>query len=404
MTETRPLPLNPDPGSATLKKRFYQRFSIDQRIEHIVFLVSFSTLGLTGLIQKFFQAGISQFLLEALGGVEQVRLIHRLAATIMMVVTIYHLVAVLYRVYVRRVSWTMFPGIEDLKNLWDDILYYFGMRNRKAYYGRYNYAEKAEYLAVVWGTVIMAITGFMMWNPIATTRILPGETIPAAKAAHGAEAILAVLAIILWHFYHVHLRHFNKSMFTGKLTHNEMEEEHPGELAQIEAGLIVEEDPGVIQKRKRIYYPVASVLVILLGFSVFRFLTLEKTAIKTIPQEETVAIFVPLTATPRPTPTQTPTPKPGGLPVASDSWEGKYQGLFSNRCGTCHGNTAVGGLSLKTYADALKGGKSGPAIVPGDPDASMVVKVQSAGGHPGQLTQDELDQVIAWIRAGALEK
>ena len=89
---------------------------------------------------------------------------------------------------------------------------------------------------MVWGTFIMIITGFMMWNPIATTNYLPGQFIPAAKVAHGGEAVLAALAIILWHFYHVHLRHFNKSMFIGKMTRHEMEEEHPAELALIEAG------------------------------------------------------------------------------------------------------------------------------------------------------------------------
>jgi len=135
-----------------------------------------------------------------------------------MVVSIYHVVAVLYRVFVLRTPLTMLPLVEDFVHLYHDILYYLGLRKRKAYYGRYNYAEKVEYLAVVWGTLIMGITGFMMWNPISTARWLPGQAIPAAKAAHGAEAILAVLAILLWHFYHVHLRHFNKSMFSGKLS------------------------------------------------------------------------------------------------------------------------------------------------------------------------------------------
>jgi hypothetical protein len=78
--------------------------------------------------------------------------------------------------------------------------------------------------------------------------------------------------------------------------------------------------------------------------------------------------------------------------------------MFRNRCSTCHGFTAVGGLSLATYADALKGGNSGPGIVPGDPDASEVVQVQSVGNHPGQLSLDELNQVINWILAGAPEK
>jgi hypothetical protein len=64
----------------------------------------------------------------------------------------------------------------------------------------------------------------------------------------------------------------------------------------------------------------------------------------------------------------------------------------------------VSGLSLSTYPDALTGGNTGPAIIPGDPDNSVLIQKQSAGNHPGQLTIDELDQVIAWIKAGAPEK
>src|SRR5512139_891328 len=107
----------------------------------------------------------------------------------------------------------------------------------------------------------MGLTGFMMWNPLSTTQILPGDFIPAAKAAHGAEAILAVLAIIIWHFYHVHLKHFNKSMFTGKLTKTEMRHEHPAELAQIEAGDTYRRPPlKVLKRRQYIFFPVAAIV------------------------------------------------------------------------------------------------------------------------------------------------
>ncbi len=90
--------------------------------------------------------------------------------------------------------------------------------------------------------------------------------------------------------------------------------------------------------------------------------------------------------------------------MGADTWDGYFSGLFRNRCSTCHGFTKVGGLSLATYQDALKGGNSGPAIVPGNPDSSVLVQKQSLGNHPGQLTIDELNQVIAWILAGAPEK
>jgi cytochrome b subunit of formate dehydrogenase len=386
------------------EKITYLRFDISQRMEHILFLLSFTILGFTGLIQKFSANPLGDSLILMLGGIERVRIIHHYSAILMMIVSGYHVLVLGYKVFVLRVRWTMLPVIEDLQHLVQDILYFIGFRKHRGYYGRYNYAEKVEYLAVVWGTVIMGLTGFMMWNPLSTTQVLPGSVIPAAKAAHGAEAILAVLAIIIWHFYHVHIKHFNKSMFNGKLTQKEMVHEHPAELAQIESGNVNNRPPlKVLRRRQQIFFPVALVFTIGFGFGIYKFTNVEVTAITTIPQGETAQVYVPITPTPRPSPTPPPTPVPGAE-VAAMTWDGYFSGLFRNRCSTCHGMTSVGGLSLSTYQDALKGGNSGPAIIPGDPDNSVLVLKQSAGNHPGQLTIDELDQVIAWINAGAPEK
>jgi mono/diheme cytochrome c family protein len=90
--------------------------------------------------------------------------------------------------------------------------------------------------------------------------------------------------------------------------------------------------------------------------------------------------------------------------VQPRSWRGQFEGLFRDRCGGCHGFTSVGGLSLAEYDSALQGGDSGPGITPGDPQASWLVTVQAQGGHPGQLTSDELARVIEWIEAGAPEQ
>jgi hypothetical protein len=247
----------------------------------------------------------------------------------------------------------------------------------------------------------MAVTGFMMWNPIATARWFPGQTIPAAKTAHGGEAILAVLAILLWHFYHVHLRHFNKSMLTGKLSREEMEEDHPAELAMIEAGQAPQPPPpSALQRRRRYFIPIATVLTGALLFAVYKFVTFEQTAITTLPPAERAPVFVP--QTPTPAPTRAPTTTPAG--VEALSWQGGIQALLRNRCDTCHGTTAVGGLSLATYEGALEGGESGPGIVPDFPSESLVVQVQEQGDHPGQLSDEELGRVIEWIEAGAPER
>jgi cytochrome b subunit of formate dehydrogenase len=398
ITET---PVNSSPPDDRVA---YTRFNISARIEHIAFLVSFTILGLTGLIQKFSSNQVADSLIYVLGGIDQVRIIHHYSAILMMIVSGYHLLVIGYKVFVLRVTWTMLPVIEDAQHLVQDILYFLGLRKHRGYYGRYNYAEKVEYLAVVWGTIIMGITGFMMWNPLSTTRLLPGEFIPAAKAAHGAEAILAVLAIIIWHFYHVHIKHLNKSMLNGRLTRTEMKHEHPAELAQIDAGQAFKRPTEKeLRNRQLFYFPAALVFTLAFGFGIIKFTTFEVTAITTVPQGETALVYVPVTPTPRPSPTPPPTLTPGAE-VGAMTWDGYYSGLFRNRCSTCHGVTKVSGLSLSTYQDALKGGNSGPAIVPGNPDQSILVQKQSAGNHPGQLTIDELNQVIAWIMAGAPEK
>jgi mono/diheme cytochrome c family protein len=159
---------------------------------------------------------------------------------------------------------------------------------------------------------------------------------------------------------------------------------------------------------------------------VYGFVSAEQTALTTVErQAPTVVVFVPWTATPAPTltptvpptetsaPTASPTTGPEVTPdstpstpaVASDlTWDNAIGGIFQAKCIACHGAGALGGLNLSTYADAMKGGASGPVIAPGDGTNSLLVIKQQTGGHPGQLTPEEIAQIIEWIDAGALEK
>jgi mono/diheme cytochrome c family protein len=171
---------------------------------------------------------------------------------------------------------------------------------------------------------------------------------------------------------------------------------------------------------------VAAVLALFMLLGVYGFVSAEQTALTTIErQAPTVVVFVPWTPTPAPTqtptapatqtalptlsPTTGPEQTPGSTPstpaVASNlTWDNSVGALFQTKCTACHGAGALGGLNLSTYADAMKGGDSGPVIVPGDGANSLLVTKQQAGGHPGQLTPEEIAQVIEWIDAGALEK
>jgi len=417
----------------TSGSKTYTRFDLLQRIQHIIFLISFSLLGLTGLPQKYPLAPISVGYFNLIGGIEVSRFIHHTSAIVMMIVSLVHVLDVMYRVLVLRTPINMIPWIDDLQHVIHDVQYYLGFKKHKAYYGRYSYAEKMEYLALIWGTVVMGLTGFMMWNPISTLRFLPGEAVPAAKAAHGGEAVLAVLAIIVWHFYHVHIKMLNKSMFTGRLTRAEMEHEHPAELAMIESGKQREPIPAdVIKKRQRVYTPIAIVIIAVFMFGFYFFVGYEATAATAPILGETADAFVRQTAvptlTPVPTLTSTPTlpptetPLPTATEVASASeeatptpeaeaansaltWDGQIGLLFADKCTTCHGSLASGGLVLSTYAEALNGGTSGPFFVAGDSANSLIITKFESGGHPyAELTSEELALIAEWINAGGLEK
>jgi cytochrome b subunit of formate dehydrogenase len=400
--------------------RTYQRFPLARRIEHLAMMLSFITLGLTGLPQKFPSATLSIAFVNVLGGIESLRAIHHSAAVVMMLGTAWHIIVFGYMAYVRRTRLSMLPSLQDVKDGWQALLYNIGLAKSAPQMGRYTFEEKMEYWAFVWGAIIMGLTGFMMWNPLMTARFLPGEAIPAAKAAHGGEALLAVLAIIIWHMYGVHIKRFNKSMWTGRMSEEEMLHEHPLELADIKAGMAERPiDPVTLRKRQRIYLPVSGLLTLFMLGGIYGFVNAEQTALTTTERQvPTVEVFVP--QTPTPAPTQTPTLPPTETPLATQTlpstdsaqatpasallWEASIGPLLQAKCGTCHGAGALGGLNLTTYADALKGGISGPAVLPGDSANSLLVTKQEAGGHPGQLTPEEIAQVIEWIEAGALEK
>jgi len=382
-------------------KKGYLRFSISERFEHWVFIIAFIILGITGLVQRYSEYQISKWIVGTVGGVENLRWIHHAAAIVTMLIVIYHIGALGYRIYVQRARLTMLPVLNDIVNAYHSALYYIGIRKEPAQQGRYTFEEKVEYWAVVWGTVIMAITGFMMWNPIATARILPGQFIPAAKVAHGLEAVLAVLSILIWHMYQVFVRHFNKAMYTGKISEDEMLHDHPLELADIKAGIA---KPPVTtegkSKRRRIYVPIYVLIAVVMLVGVYFFIAYEETALATVPPAEQAEVFVPFTPTPLPTPPPSPTPPP----ITVLTWDGGIGALMDAKCVACHNSSSkLGGLDLSDYQTALYGGNAGPAVIPGNPDDSTVIIKQSAGGHPGQFSDDELAQVYEWITDGAPE-
>lgn len=264
----------------------YLRFTTMQRLQHLVLLVSFTVLALTGLPQRYASSAIGERLILLLGGIEAVRIAHRVAAVALMAATIVHLLDVAYLVFVEKARASMLPRVDDLRHAWQAVRYNLGLARGRPRMGRYTFEEKIEYWSLIWGTVLMIATGFMLWNPIATARLLPGQFIPAALVVHGGEAVLAVLAIVVWHGYGVHLRHFNRSMFTGTMSEGEMREEHPLELEELQAGRVPPPpEPAVRRRRRRLFIPVAAAALLALFAGLYAFVTFEQTAIPTVPRQ-----------------------------------------------------------------------------------------------------------------------
>jgi len=222
---------------ANARGRVYERFNLHHRIQHFFMAFPFTMLIITGWPLRFPELVVSKIGCALVGGVEVVGILHRIFGVMLVAVSIYHVVYLLVMFLRGQRSVAMLPSITDAKEAWGDVMYFIGVRDKRPRFGRYNWIEKVEYYAVIWGTVVMILSGIIIWIPQVATQYLPSWVVPASVIVHGYEALLAGLAIFLWHFYWVHLHPsvYPMSMvwLTGKLTEDEMEHHHPRELEMI---------------------------------------------------------------------------------------------------------------------------------------------------------------------------
>ena len=202
------------------------RLSPNQRAQHWLLLTSFIVLVLSGFALQY----PDSWLAWSLGSEFLRRIIHRIAAVVMILVGIYHLLYLALtsegRLWVRD----MFPRLKDVTDVIGNFAYYLGVKKEKPKIARFGYAEKAEYWAVVWGTLIMGLTGLMIWFKLGVFGFLPRWWLEIALAIHFYEAVLATLAIIVWHFYHVlfdpDVYPVNFAVIDGRVSEEWYKEEH----------------------------------------------------------------------------------------------------------------------------------------------------------------------------------
>ncbi len=177
-------------------------------------LVTFIGLVITGMPQKFAADAWAKGIVLIVGGVERVRFIHHALGTIMAFQLLWHVVEAVWLHLVQRRAMPMVPQLADVKDFVQQVKFNLGWAKQPPRMDRYTFAEKLEYLALVWGTAVMVLTGLVLLYPVRWSMLFPGEWILAAKAAHGGEAVLAFLSILTWHVYFVHVRHWNTAIFT----------------------------------------------------------------------------------------------------------------------------------------------------------------------------------------------
>ena len=230
----------PHPGAA----RWYVRMTGIERIQHLLLLTSFFTLVWTGFALKFPESWVFSWLARFEGGYAWRSLIHRGAALVMIATSLGHVVYLFSR-RGRGTLLALLPGLRDVREVGANVLYLLGLRRSPPAFDRFSYIEKAEYWALVWGTVVMTATGFMLWFENQSLRWVPKWVIDLATLVHYYEAWLAFLAILVWHIYQNVLNPdvypMNWTWVTGLVSEEQLAHEHAAEWSRLTAA---EQDAG----------------------------------------------------------------------------------------------------------------------------------------------------------------
>jgi thiosulfate reductase cytochrome b subunit len=238
--------------------RTYIRFRPVDRFVHMLVIMSFLLLVLTGMPLKFYYTGWARWLLDWMGGAAVASALHRVGAFVTLVYFAVHILSVLASAWRKRalfanargrfslwklVRYTFgpdspMPNMQDVRDFWAHQKYFFG-RGPKPSFDRWTYWEKFDYLAVFWGVAVIGLSGLVMWFPVAFTRVLPGWIINVSLIIHGDEALLAAGFIFTFHFFNVHFR-FEKFpmdtvIFSGRISEEEMLSERRRQFDRLQA-------------------------------------------------------------------------------------------------------------------------------------------------------------------------
>ncbi len=219
----------------------YLRFNVFHRWMHFLVFVSFTVLVFTGIALKYKDSEWAKWVMDAVGGVTAAGVYHRIAAIITIVYWYAEVIFMIVVIVRRRGRGVLGPGsimfnAKDLRDIAGMFAWFFG-KGAKPQFDRYTYWEKFDFTSLVAGTVIIGLTGFMMWFPVETTKYAPGIVLNFALVIHSNEALLAMGVIFIFvHFFSAHIKPesfpLDKVIFTGSLPVEHYKAERPLEYAR----------------------------------------------------------------------------------------------------------------------------------------------------------------------------
>lgn len=223
-----------EPGSGhAAGEKYFVRLNLHDRIQHHITWTTFVILALTGFMVEFpeevlFHFGPYRELVFYIRGI-----IHRIAAVVMVLNIFYQLWYIIFTKDGKQCVRDLFPRVQDARDMLQNMLFYLRFTDQKPLFDRFNYKEKMEYWTGWIGNIIITVTGFFLWME----HLFPKFLLDCSILIHTMEAILATCAIMVWHFYEVHLKPgkfpMSKIFLDGLISEDELKEEHPLEYRRL---------------------------------------------------------------------------------------------------------------------------------------------------------------------------
>lgn len=225
-----PSTVAPPPQEPELRMYFWER------VQHALLVVSFTVLVWTGFALKYPDQWWALPLVHFETAWPVRGVLHRIAGVIMIGVAVLHIVTLAVSGRLRRHWFELIPRASDVHEAWHGFVWRLGFLSKKPVLSPHGYVEKLEYWAVVWGTAVMALTGIALWANDWMLQRLPKVWLDVATSLHFYEALLATLAIVVWHLYSVifdpEVYPMDPAWLTGKsvrLRHEPEAQVDPGE-------------------------------------------------------------------------------------------------------------------------------------------------------------------------------